>query len=492
MVIGTPFSLHYSSDRVPGRRDAYTLEIPLSGASVPDSLKSIHLDIQVAGQRLTRSFPAAANQSFTFTWEGKDAYGRTLQGVRTVTIRLGYTYGAVYLEPADITANFGRLMLLGVTGVQTRRDITIWREWDDSVGAWDARGQVLGGWSLSLHHAYDPLERVVHMGDGRRRSDALLPSGIITVVGSGERCRFSGDPCGDGGPATEADLGGAGGITWGPDGGLYFADSGTHRLRRVSPDGILTNVAGSGFRGFKGCCNLTNPADVSVGPDGSIYIADQANHLIRRLEPDGTLTDVAGNREIIAPALDVIKAGFSGDGGPATEAQLNSPFGVAVASDGDGNVTTIERDGEGNPTAIVAPGGQRTSLTLNADGYFASVANPAGETHLFTYHDERGLLASFTDPRQAVTRFTYDALGRLARHEDPAEGIITLTRTETTNGYKVALGTVLGRTIAYEVERLPTDDVRLRACECFEVPLVVSAMVVEENALASFNELGIR
>lgn len=77
-LTGTPFSLQYRSDRVVGRRAGFSLTIPLSGSSIPASLARIDLDIQIAGLRITRRFPATTEQSFRFRWNGKDGYGRTL------------------------------------------------------------------------------------------------------------------------------------------------------------------------------------------------------------------------------------------------------------------------------------------------------------------------------------------------------------------------------------------------------------------------------
>src|SRR4029079_18065771 len=84
-VTGTGFRLHYQSDRIPGNKGANILQIPLSGASVPASLKRIDLEVIVAGQRVTQSFAAAPNQTTTFTWNGQDMYGRPLQGQQPVT-----------------------------------------------------------------------------------------------------------------------------------------------------------------------------------------------------------------------------------------------------------------------------------------------------------------------------------------------------------------------------------------------------------------------
>ncbi|MCA1557359.1 MAG: DUF4214 domain-containing protein, partial [Acidobacteria bacterium] len=95
-ITGTPFSLIYSSDRVPGRKASYILEIPLSGASVSPTLSRIELRITVAGRVFKQTFPAAPNQSYAFTWDGMDAYGRKLQGQQQATIEISYVYPRLY------------------------------------------------------------------------------------------------------------------------------------------------------------------------------------------------------------------------------------------------------------------------------------------------------------------------------------------------------------------------------------------------------------
>ena len=113
---------------------------------------------------------------------------------------------------------------------------------------------------------------------------------------------------------------------WTTPANLYIADTGNHRIRRVDSNGIITTIAGTyrdGFRGDDGPAvqaQLDSPFGVAVDDAGNLYIADTGNHRIRRVDSDGIITTIAGT----------YRDGFRGDDGPAVQAQLDSPFGVAV------------------------------------------------------------------------------------------------------------------------------------------------------------------
>lgn len=170
-----------------------------------------------------------------------------------------------------------------------------------------------------------------------RRVDSA--GNISNFAGSG----LSGGPgafSGDGGPANQARLSGPDKVEVGPDGSVLFSETGNNRVRRVDRQGIITTIAGSGLpessAGFSGDggpatkAKLSAPKGLEVGRDGSIYVAVSFSNRVRKIAPDGTITTVAGS----GPIGD--SAGFSGDGGPATEASLNGPADVAV--DGAGNL----------------------------------------------------------------------------------------------------------------------------------------------------------
>jgi len=388
-VTGTPYGLRYQSDRVPGRRDAYTVTIPLSGPNVPDTLRSILLEFSIAGRRFRSERPGAPDQSFTFTWDGRDAFGRVVQGTATLTVRIGYVYGVVYLGPAIFAQSFAQASgsagsgAPGITlilGDRTRQEVTIWQEFSTSLGAWDARAAGLGGWSLNTHHAYDPSGQAMLQGDGRRRSTQTASALIEAFVGPNAGRGFTGD----GGPARTATLYEPRGLAVAPDSTVYIADMGNNRIRRATPDGNIATFAGSGavcphidtcvgaFAGDGGPATaaiLNQPGAVAVAPDGTVYIADTRNWRIRRVDRSGIITTVAG----------IGLNGSTGDGGPATLARIGFVSGLAVSPDGSiyfSESTAAVRIRRIDPSGIITTvaGGGTPPFGSNGDGGAATAA----------------------------------------------------------------------------------------------------------------------
>ncbi|MGI9119569.1 MAG: right-handed parallel beta-helix repeat-containing protein [Acidimicrobiales bacterium] len=184
------------------------------------------------------------------------------------------------------------------------------------------------------------------------------PSGIITTVAGDGTAGFSGD----GGPATAAQLSNPVGLDVDVEGNLYIVDQSNSRVRRVDADtGIITTVAGGGAPadgvgdGLVATeAQLNSPSDVAVDAQGNLYIADQGNNRVRRVDADtGIITTVAGDGT----------AGFSGDGGPATAAQLAFPSGVAI--DHSGNLYIS--DTVNNRVRKVDPAGTITTFAGTGD-----------------------------------------------------------------------------------------------------------------------------
>lgn len=147
---------------------------------------------------------------------------------------------------------------------------------------------------------------------------------ISTFAGTGN-CGFSGD----GGPAKSARISRSYGIAFDRSGNLLITDGA--RIRRITPGGIISTVAGNGTYGYSGdggsatSASLNYPQGVFGDAAGNIYIADTFNYVIRKVNPKGIIYTAAGNHT----------AGFSGDGGPATKASLS--YAYSVVADGMGN-----------------------------------------------------------------------------------------------------------------------------------------------------------
>lgn len=192
------------------------------------------------------------------------------------------------------------------------------------------------------------------------------------LAGTGAVCPAPTDPCGDGGPASRAELNAPQGIWFDPNGNLYIADTGNNRIRRVDASGNITTVAGTGAPGYGGddgparAATFAGPTDVVGDRLGNLYVADAGNAAIRKIDPAGTiitlaggdgsltrptsitvdgrsrlyLTDAGANTVatlnlfgIAAPTAGTGTAGYGGDGGPALAAELSGPLGIAAVGD---------------------------------------------------------------------------------------------------------------------------------------------------------------
>jgi sugar lactone lactonase YvrE len=182
-------------------------------------------------------------------------------------------------------------------------------------------------------------------------------NGIIATVAGNGTFGYSGD----GGAATNAELYAPEGVTVDATGNLFIADFGNNRIRKVGANGIISTVAGNGTNGYFGDggaatnAQLYAPFAVAMDITGNLFIADYGNNCIRKVGANGIITTVAGNGT----------NGYSGDGGAATNAELNSPYGVAV--DASGNL--LISDSPNNVIRKVGANGIITTVAGN--GYDA-------------------------------------------------------------------------------------------------------------------------
>jgi len=202
----------------------------------------------------------------------------------------------------------------------------------------------------------------------------INPDGRIqTVAGTGAP-GYGGDD----GPAADAQLSWPAGMAVGADGSVYVADSGNDRIRRLRPDGRIGTVAGTGDVGYNGdgrpavCAWLSCPRGVAVGPDGSLYVGDTENHRVRKVSLDGIICTVAGTGD----------EGRDGDGGPAASARLSAPRGLAVDLDG----RLFIADCDNSLVRQVTPDGIITTIAGNGTEGYSGDGGPATEAQLADPH----------------------------------------------------------------------------------------------------------
>jgi sugar lactone lactonase YvrE len=218
----------------------------------------------------------------------------------------------------------------------------------------------------------------------------LSPGGTIsTFAGKGG----AGGALGDGGQATAARLGAPRSVAVDGQGNVYIADYNAHRVRMVRPNGTITTFAGTGQASFSGdggpaaAARLYAPAAVAVDGQGNVYIVDSYNQRVRKVSTDGRITTIAGTG----------KPGVSGDGGPATSATMTYPYGVAVDApgnvyvSGDGYVRKVSREGTITKVAgggsSFGDGGPATAAQVRTP--FGLAADGKGNLYIADYADHR-------------------------------------------------------------------------------------------------------
>lgn len=203
----------------------------------------------------------------------------------------------------------------------------------------------------------------------------IAASGLITTVAGGGIAGFAGD----GGKATAAQFLVPFGIAKDAAGNIYIADTDNNRIRRVDTSGIVTTIAGSGTDGFAGdggpatAASLSQPRQLALDSNGNLYLADTGNNRIRKITPAGVISTIAGNGT----------TGAGGDGGAATDAQLTSPSGVALDASGNMYISTAARirrveASTGKMTTIAGTGG----AGFGGDGGLGTAAQVSSATNL--------------------------------------------------------------------------------------------------------------
>ena len=246
--------------------------------------------------------------------------------------------------------------------------------------------------------ALDAAGNLLIADTGTARIRKVDPRGVITTAAGSGQAGFAGD----GQLAIAAQLSSPGAVAADAAGSLYIADTKNHRVRKVMPSGFILTVAGTGIAGtspenaFAPAAPLNQPRGLALDAAGALYIADTGNHRVVRISPAGTLTTVAGNGS----------PGLAGDGGRAVLAQLNSPN--AVALDARGNL-------------YIADTFNHAVRKVTPDGIITTAAGPAASLNF------PGGVA--VDANGAV--YIADTWNHRIRLLDPSGAIRTIAGTDT-------------------------------------------------------------
>ena len=333
-LVGVPMALHYSSARVPDYRELAQAVVPLLPTVLPDGVLGVSLRSEIAGVVKDLPYTLTPDSTAIVSWDGYDAYGRFVGGSQNASIEVDYYYPINYgltLSTGSVAlplfGSFGQTnSSLGHAGGNLMTSANFTR----TLTIPDHRGLGLGGWSLTPHHRYDPVQRYLYLGDGTVLQPERLGNGVQRLLD------FDSVP----------GLYGPGLVATGPDGTVFFLayfGNGYPRLLKRSPAGQYSFLSGdayqpglidlgsaSGLAAADGQSALKTDAAsyvsiMKAGPDGSLYL--RSTGMIFRIDPQGILRVVLAFGPYVYPP----------DGTLARTARCNNisgPGSMAIAPDG--------------------------------------------------------------------------------------------------------------------------------------------------------------
>ncbi len=383
-INGTDFNLNYSTERVSGRKTSHSISIPLTGPTVDPLIFYIIAEVSIAGRTEYSIQQPEPNKIFNFIWDGKDAYGRDVATTTQAKIKVRYYFPSIYeLAPFNPNQAFSFDSIAPGTSLKNLPGRGLFyiqrvfnRDFKMNTFSHNFVINEVGLWSLDAHHSYDVDKQISYKGSGEVIASKKLDKVVTTTMGSGQ------GSSGDGGPAINAKFNFPSSIHTAVDGSIYVSDTENHRIRKVTADGIVNTIAGTDTLGFSGDngpainAKINNPTALTTDRQGNIYFSDRDNFRIRKITPDGIITTIIGTGI----------AGNTGDEGPANLATINLTGAILLSDDGSmyisdaGNhvIRRITPDGiihryAGNGVAGYSGDGGNASLaTLNNPNFTAT------------------------------------------------------------------------------------------------------------------------
>jgi RHS repeat-associated protein len=335
---GIDFKLHYSSDRSPGANTTNTISFnvfPSLGLS-GEVLTKADVTVEIAGKVITENYDdPVLNTEFTYVWDGKDSMGRQVYESTEAAVTLSYYFwdrfavaGSTEVSQSfnNVAAGFKGMPILQQRLYklsQTKR-VVLSPNMDRSRVE---NFRSFNGWSITPYHRYDVASKTLYTGSGKTFSNSKLFPVVTNVAGNG-----SPSSIGENVNANNASLNGPTDLTTDAAGNIFFTDADGSEIRKIDLQGIITHVAGNGNvndyltdnNGPALNAGIGKPYGIRVSELGEIYFTDSQNSLIRKIDVNGNISIIAGTGI----------SGYSGDNGPAVNATLSAPSGLAIAADG--------------------------------------------------------------------------------------------------------------------------------------------------------------
>lgn len=300
-IPGSGLFLTYQSSQASGYLSIVRMR--LTNNQIPPTLTHVHVGVEIEGSLHVKTYEADPNLTHTFAWNKRNVYKQKVYGVALARISVGYQHS-------------------------TCSEI-VWETQTAKLQGFDVDISDIGGWGLDIHHHYNFHEGILQKGDGATLHMKEYPRIVKTVMGKvgQQRSLQCTDHCN--GMAKDATLLTPVALTSGPDGSLYVGDF--NLVRRITPDGkVLTILQLS-------TTQVSYQYYITVSPaDGHVYISDPEKHQVLRIINIEKVREPAINSEAVVGSGQRCIPGDEescGDGGPALQARLSHPKGIAIAAD---------------------------------------------------------------------------------------------------------------------------------------------------------------
>ncbi|XP_058838920.1 teneurin-a isoform X1 [Topomyia yanbarensis] len=299
-IPGSELHLTYQSSQASGYRSIVRMQ--LTHDKIPETLTHVHIGVQIEGSLHVKTYEADPNLSYIFAWNKRNVYKQKVYGTAVARISIGYQHS-------------------------TCKDI-IWETQTAKLQGFDVDISDIGGWGIDIHHHYNFHEGILQKGDGTTLHLKEYPRIVRPVMGDGQqrplKCK---DYCN--GMSKHARLLTPVALTSGPDGSLYVGDF--NLVRRITTNGSVLTVL------ELETTQVAYQYYLSVSPaDGHLYISDPEKHKILRVVQLENVPDPSSNSDVVVGSGQRCIPGDEencGDGGPAKQARLSHPKGIAIASD---------------------------------------------------------------------------------------------------------------------------------------------------------------